>query len=263
MMDGYSLDDAYEYVKLYPDYVEVRERLLEMKKRLMLIGDLKQLAQVEYMLGALSPWNWEVMDTKAKSIEIDSSKLPLPNNSDLHAVNVHTFSEDFLAVLIEAIKHGSKSAAEVYSYYLAHNSEGCGVCTEKDSMGSKLDEFLQQYEPLLGKRAHLLKLQTTEPDELFVESEMQDIESSCPEIRDMYDIHILDTEQDENKCRRAFMRLAGRVGVSAMAKYGIGFCYWNGYVVKKDVIKAAQWFRWAAAEGCCSAQNRLADIEQD
>lgn len=273
-MEGYSLDDALEYVKAYPGYVETLDILKEKKKRLILTGELSKLAQIEYMLGELSPWNYTEIEKKAKAIESDCMKLHVPKNGDLHTVNVHTLSDDFLTILKEAIKQGNSYAADVYAYYLAHNDGGYGECTEGDGMGSKLTEFLEEHASHLGKRACLLKTLNQSASDVFSPDVVRDIEPSCPEIRDMHDIRIfeadlmdLDTmglisEDGDQLDRAAFVRLAERVNESSMAKYGIGYCYWNGYGVEKDEEKAKQWFRWAAAEGCCSAQNRLDEIEQ-
>lgn len=273
-MEGYSLDDALEYVKAYPGYVEILEQLKEKRKCLMLTGDLPKLAQIEYMIGEVSPWNYYEIEKKAKSVEPDFQKLHIPKNGDLHAVNVHTLSEDFLSILKEAIKHGNSYAADVYAYYLAHNDKGYGYCTEDDEMGNKLEEFTDEYATHLGKRARLLKLLNKDAMDVFSPDAIRAIETECPEIRDMYDIRVFDvdlmqldtmgllTDDENNLDRDAFVRLANRVNESSMAKYGIGYCYWYGIVVKEDEEKAVQWFRWAAAEGCCSAQNRLVDIEQ-
>lgn len=263
-MESYSLEDALDYVKLYPDFADIHERLLELKKWLTLTGELKKLAKVERMLAEISPWNCINIEKEMKSVEVSFQDIHLPKEKDLHNVNSGSLSADFLAGLVVAMKRGNKTAADIRAFFLAHNSKGEGayILGEDESMGSTLDDFLSNHKEYLGHRSQVLQLLNTDSDETFTEEEIKKQESSCPEIRDARDIHVLmDEDSTTDECNRAFVSLAKRASKSSLAKYGLGLCYWNGIVVDEDEKKAKEWFQWAASEGCCSAQNRLNEID--
>ena len=48
----------------------------------------------------------------------------------------------------------------------------------------------------------------------------------------------------------------------AGAQIWLGYCYENGYGVEKDITKAVEWYRKAAAQGDKDAEERLKEISK-
>lgn len=71
------------------------------------------------------------------------------------------------------------------------------------------------------------------------------------------------SEGDRPLCFKLFSEIAVAEPNSPVAKVGVGFCYWEGIGVKRDVGMAAMTFESAAQNGSQIAMNALWQICQD
>ena len=114
MEESCTIEDALDYIKLFPTYLICREKLDQQRKLLLLSGNMQKLAHVEQLLCKLTPWNVSEVQKEARLYEFEARDLKLPRSSDLHAVG--DFSQEFLDILKtftkEIMKQGKISSTD-------------------------------------------------------------------------------------------------------------------------------------------------------
>lgn len=293
MEESCTIEDALDYIKLFPTYLICREKLDQQRKLLLLSGNMQKLAHVEQLLCKLTPWNVSEVQKEARLYEFEARELKLPRSSDLHAVG--DFGREFLDVLNtlikEIMKQGKISNTDqdklergslVALYDILHHNKKWGRLffgeknnkftrrnqNEVDELMSKVNSDsamgsirLLDYKGGWNEFYHNL-WKVKEGDLTSIYKHHNDSDFSREVTSVVAFGRVLEKSEIGSPKMPCFFALVQQVRRSPFAKYAIGYCYSKGLLVKQDKEKAKLWIQWAASEGCLCAQLMLRENKQ-